>query len=517
MELLDEAMDFNMSEFLQERTGTARLDLPKVAPDSSSLLDVQDSSQQGEISLPGCEDSSNESMISSCNAAALAMTTHIRGNVEGPKLSNIENDLPHHSYVNLPSIVDLRTPLHEAVLSGYESGVRELLYNGAKVNVHDMHGFCPLHYSVHPRAEHLVCHLLRKGSDPNLKTSRGHTPLHLAIMARCSLATVDSLLNHGALVNTTDSIGRTPLFLFAEQDRVEGVLMLLRRGADTMVRALHSFNTALDEAAMQGYASIVRALLRHGHNADIYHPFGHTALHWAANCSRNDMIQALLEGQPDLEALDLHGLTPLHVTVLHHNCGGAFLLLQHGAHVNSKGFFAFRPLHLACFQLRKPMAIMVDLLLRWGADERALDDNNNPAHAIIVYNLQHQSFDWEEAEQIINLFAKAAVNRAWRQRRLIILCRARIKTMGLKDSTQGQMLSPNFTGREDTRVSKVAKFVRNSGDDQESHGVGGTASNLIYCKREAGSSTSNDHDQLLVVRLVVLGQEDVFRHVVYFL
>ena len=72
------------------------------------------------------------------------------------------------------------TPLHEAANRGLGSVARELLKNGAKVNVTGLDGVTPLHDASVNGHENLVAILLRYGANPSLKTSSNKTALDLA-------------------------------------------------------------------------------------------------------------------------------------------------------------------------------------------------------------------------------------------------------------------------------------------------------------------------------------------------
>ena len=72
------------------------------------------------------------------------------------------------------------TPLHEAANLGLVSIARELLKNGAKVNVTGLDGVTPLHDASVNGHERMVTLLLRYGANSSLKTTSHKTALDLA-------------------------------------------------------------------------------------------------------------------------------------------------------------------------------------------------------------------------------------------------------------------------------------------------------------------------------------------------
>ena len=101
------------------------------------------------------------------------------------------------------------TPLHHAVVGGYDDLVRELLKNGASVTAKTLRGNTPLHIAV-VDAPGLVGILLQEGAELNAVNRAGQTPLHLAA-AEGTATMVRDLLYAGANPLLKDDKGRTPL------------------------------------------------------------------------------------------------------------------------------------------------------------------------------------------------------------------------------------------------------------------------------------------------------------------
>ena len=145
------------------------------------------------------------------------------------------------------------TPLHVAAGMGHLDAIHILLDAGAHTEALTGFGWTALHYaSSYPistlgsatgaldRAE-CVATLIRAGADVNARIDKGFTeytanlaaPLHFAAHANC-VAICHLLIQAGALVNTFDCNGRSPLAIAARSDATEVVEYLLAlTGKDT--------------------------------------------------------------------------------------------------------------------------------------------------------------------------------------------------------------------------------------------------------------------------------------------
>ena len=108
-------------------------------------------------------------------------------------------------------------PLHCAVISDCPEVVRILLTAGANVNETDATDSTPLHFAG--SSEEICTMLLKAGANIHAETRSKETPLNLAARSgRYGIA--EQLLNAKAIVDTTNSFGRTPLataFYFGRQ------------------------------------------------------------------------------------------------------------------------------------------------------------------------------------------------------------------------------------------------------------------------------------------------------------
>ncbi|KAG5999230.1 hypothetical protein E4U43_002197 [Claviceps pusilla] len=120
------------------------------------------------------------------------------------------------------------------------------------------------------------------------------------------------LLENGADVNSTCSIGRTPLTLAARRGRAGVIDLLLAHGAD-MTATNHSGCSALLIATKRRHCPAVEALLCHGANHSTTDRHGRTALHLACENGDMDIANLLLARGADHTLRNKRGWSPLHV------------------------------------------------------------------------------------------------------------------------------------------------------------------------------------------------------------
>jgi ankyrin repeat protein len=126
------------------------------------------------------------------------------------------------------------TALHHAAGFGPIDNLQLLINKGADVNAKNRGGSTPLHWAIHDEAK--VRLLLAKGANVNAKQVQGRTPLYLVAMLGNSVPTMRLLLAGGADLNLASANGQTPLMLLAARGNVEGMQLLIERGANVNAR-----------------------------------------------------------------------------------------------------------------------------------------------------------------------------------------------------------------------------------------------------------------------------------------
>ena len=252
-------------------------------------------------------------------------------------------------------------------------------------------------------------------------------------------ATADTLLEHGAPIDTPFLYGRTALMIAAKEGREAAVDALIEAGADIHLGDQDDL-TALHYAIGSDNAAIIRSLLRAGADTEVIDSNGHGAWLYAAECCALESLKTLASHGVNIHAtthawaslrhnalmlacgnemapgenvaevvrwlLDLgmpideqdnEGSAALMIAVRSFNVEAARTLLEKGAAMtpNHKGE---TPLMAACDGCNPDM---VALLLEYGADVMAVDHQGN--HALLHLGTW-QYFHPEVNEQRLRCF-----------------------------------------------------------------------------------------------------------------
>ncbi len=110
------------------------------------------------------------------------------------------------------------TPITYAAKSGHLPTVQILVQAGAQVNCRGPHGQTPIQQAANRGHLAVVKFLLEHGADPRLADEYGCTPLHEGP----SLPIAEALLAAGAAASARNAEGRTPLFVYVDNDDLGG-------------------------------------------------------------------------------------------------------------------------------------------------------------------------------------------------------------------------------------------------------------------------------------------------------
>ncbi|KDO21281.1 serine/threonine protein kinase [Saprolegnia parasitica CBS 223.65] len=176
--------------------------------------------------------------------------------------------------------------------------------------------------------------LIREG-----RSEEGHTLLEVALhwivahatVSNEALVVLKTLLQHNPDVNTSLD-GRSPLHLACFVQHHEIVKALLRKGAN--VNARFNGETPLHIACKLGAIESVRLLTeKNGLELDAADMHGLTPLHYAVATCNKEIIHTLLTCRATVDAADVTGLTPLAAVIYALRADLVQVLVEHGADV----------------------------------------------------------------------------------------------------------------------------------------------------------------------------------------
>ncbi|CAB1103640.1 unnamed protein product [Ectocarpus sp. CCAP 1310/34] len=361
--------------------------------------------------------------------------------------------------VNVLSVSSKRSALYTATVCGHEDAARRLITAGADVNFDD-----PVHCS----------HVLYEA------ILGGHT----------QLLTLSCESGHLSVVNT-----------------------LLTAGANVTIRSIGGYS-ALDKAVFNGHIDVIGTLLRHGADVNPCGNDGWTPLHLAAQNDRAAAIDALIQAGANTEAGLGDRLTPLFSATDRGNISAMRALPRRGASLTAQDTDGGTPLHWACYWQVRGVEATVDLLLRWGADETALDnDSKTPADLLDEDDNENDRTTCSEAEieQVRLLMARAPANRAWRRRCWLVMLRSYAKTARATTEATGDA-DEGSKDAGDRNGGKCNGARRENGES-----AGGWLRSRMNGAGEVGVDIGAAGLASIVNSVVGLEPEEVFRSIVGFL
>lgn len=186
-----------------------------------------------------------------------------------------------------------------------------------------------------------VAKALKAGADPNEVDFIDMTPLDWAD----NIATVDTLIKHGARINETTVKGTALFNALAVGSDAIGV-HLLKLGADPKLGRPDKL-TPLMNAAYSGTNQSMKLMLSHGVDVDAKSKDGQTALSFAVRGNQVRAIKILLAHGARIESRDKLGRTSLHYAALFSRPNLIRLLVSNGANIEAKDVAGSTPLILA--------------------------------------------------------------------------------------------------------------------------------------------------------------------------
>lgn len=163
---------------------------------------------------------------------------------------------------------------------------------------------------------------------------------------------------------------------------------------------------------------LLEILIRWGANVHARDAQGHSALHVAAVCNQaGAAVDVLIQAGADIEQKDDDGRVAVK-----YGCVKSYLaLLRHGASIDAKDNDGRTPMNIACFE------VVVDELLKWGADETIADDEGNtPTSSLDLDSVGYilgEEYSQDEVDRVRLLLQNAPAD--W-----LVMLRERVSRQG---------------------------------------------------------------------------------------
>lgn len=273
-------------------------------------------------------------------AGAKPEAHHVYYAVVGNSVPMMRKLADHGAYFALDRLLEI------ACIRGKksEAALFELLRLGANLDSKNEYGVTPMMLAMSSDLSiSSLKRLLAYVEDINQVDNDGDTLLAYAITRQSFFPDVEiikEVLNRGAISNTKNNVGQTPLHLAAKflhgANLVESVRILVDRGAiptaiDRMERTpfhLLGSNYKLDG---QQLITAMKELLRGGGNVNAQDNQGKTLLHYYLILSQPDVVSFLAKNGIDLNLKDDEGNTPLHIAARELMVESVEALIKHRA------------------------------------------------------------------------------------------------------------------------------------------------------------------------------------------
>lgn len=346
--------------------------------------------------------------------AVLCMTRPLKVGTRTSSLSRI-----HSSQIKLLT--------HRAACLGEDHLACCLVAMGADISFRcPVSGCNVITKAVHRGCESLVDWLLLRGARPT-------EHLLQTAAAAGSERMVDALCGTGVRVG--DLNGYSALMMAANKGHSGVVERLMSFGA--IVRETVSPEAVIEDAVKSGRTGVLKAFLEY-----VTEPctdFKTNALHVAAEHNQVGAIDVLVASGIDVELRCSDSQTALYRATRLSNLDATRSLISHGASVTSKVFrVGHEHLHAACEFQTDGFPTAIDVLLREGADETAVDSFGDTPLQL----LGDGPGSVEDRERARTFLVRAPQDRAWRRRSWLVMLRSRDlnKKRGGKDAREGSVV-----------------------------------------------------------------------------
>lgn len=268
------------------------------------------------------------------------------------------------------------SPLHYACANNHVEIIRTLINEQQlPVELPDKEGKSPLFYAAYNGSIEAVAVLVQElGADVNYHNPSNWSALHCAAM-RGHLETAAMLaIQFHADVDSVNYVGKTPLHYAAELGHAKVAAMLAHDCRAQLNMRDATDSTPLHYACFKGHVEVVEALFDRRVEAEeeeeserpdcnLINKFSIAPLFYASAHRSPELLQLLIvEGQADVNAVNIDGFTALHYACITGTLSNVELLLQCGADLHQKNADGYSAIHHAFYN--RHFAVLYLLLKR---------------------------------------------------------------------------------------------------------------------------------------------------------
>lgn len=254
------------------------------------------------------------------------------------------------------------TALHIACRQGHFDIVQYLLEKGADINATNNMNFTPFFAAVGNKKKGVAELLIEWGADIYKKNNAGKTAFDII---------KNEELKKALMVKENSMRDLVAQVINGDTEKLTEVIEAQCEGGN-ILRSLRSRcirgSTLLHAAALYGFTSLVKTLLRERIDVNLLDYKGATALHRVKDA---ETLKVLLEAGGDIDAVDDDGNSPLHVTCYGEDGNPSELALieiqlKHGPSLTAKNKKGMLALHCCAIQGRDDA---IELLLRYDTQQ----------------------------------------------------------------------------------------------------------------------------------------------------
>lgn len=188
--------------------------------------------------------------------------------------------------------------------------VKQLIANGANLNVSNELGYTPLIFAVWLGNIDTEEVLVKAGANVNQADTEGKIALHF-VSYSCQQESVELLLENGSNINSIDKYGRTPFYLMVSNGQYQMLPVMVKAGANIEFPDSRIGDTPLHRGVRCNKTEPVCYLVSIGANVNSFNNCGDTPMHQAAINKNITIVRILMKAGADLYAENNLKATPL--------------------------------------------------------------------------------------------------------------------------------------------------------------------------------------------------------------